>query len=205
MFFISAISRKYRNPIYEKSQHNRRVYIDIYTLVPSKFFRRGAGLTEFIMADESEKYRNYSASEWKKRLSRRQYHVLREKATEAPYIGKYNKHTKPGVYSCAGCQTPLYTSKHKFDSGSGWPAFFDSIPGAVASRRDGYRTELLCNICNGHLGHIFLDEGFDNPTNARHCVNSVALSFKKDTTLENPGNKKSSCKKFFKQLFNKNE
>lgn len=114
--------------------------------------------------------------------SSEQFRILREKGTEPPGSGKYDKHyPEEGVYTCAGCNTPLYTAKHKFSSGCGWPAYFDSIPGAVTRHEDRawgmVRTEIVCSNCGGHLGHVFKGEGFDTPTNERHCVNSVSLNF----------------------------
>jgi len=104
------------------------------------------------------------------------------KGTEPPGSGKLNKHFKGGVYLCAACSAPLYKSDHKFDSGCGWPAYFDSIPGAVSRHEDRsggmVRTEITCTACGGHLGHVFKGERFGNPIDERHCVNSVSLNFK---------------------------
>ncbi|KDQ26912.1 hypothetical protein PLEOSDRAFT_1043291 [Pleurotus ostreatus PC15] len=120
-------------------------------------------------------------SEWRAILSPEQFRVLRQKGTERPDTGKYNKHTAQGIYTCAGCGTPLYQSTTKFDSGCGWPAFFDAIPGAVSRHEDRslgtIRTEITCTACGGHLGHVFKGEGFPTPTDERHCVNSVSLKF----------------------------
>lgn len=86
------------------------------------------------------------------------------------------------MYHCAGCDTPLFTSSTKFDSGCGWPAFFDSIPGAVNRHEDRslgrVRTEITCAKCGGHLGHVFQGEGFPTPTDERHCVNSISIKYK---------------------------
>jgi len=116
-------------------------------------------------------------------LTKEQFRVLRKKGTEAAGTGIYNKHSQEGVYTCAGCNAALYKSETKFDSGCGWPAYYDSIPGAVDRHDDSSlgmtRTEIVCSNCGGHLGHVFKGEGFANPTNERHCVNSVSLSFKK--------------------------
>lgn len=119
-----------------------------------------------------------------------QFRILRKKGTEAPNTGKYNKHEPAaGVYTCAGCETPLYKANHKFKSGCGWPAFWDAIPGAVGRKSDpGFgmmRTEIVCNHCGGHLGHIFKGEGYDNPTDERHCVNSISLSFEEEERIQN--------------------
>ncbi|KIM90622.1 hypothetical protein PILCRDRAFT_812377 [Piloderma croceum F 1598] len=95
--------------------------------------------------------------------------------------GEYDKFHAEGIYSCAGCGTPLYKSATKFNSGCGWPAFFDAIPGAINRHEDKSffttRTEITCAACGGHLGHVFKGEGFDTPTDERHCVNSISLSF----------------------------
>ena len=110
-----------------------------------------------------------------------QFKVLRQKYTEPPGSGEYNKCKEEGVYRCAGCDAPLFSYKHKFDSGCGWPAFFDNIPGAVKRLpdADGRRVEILCAKCDGHLGHVFVGEGFDTPTDERHCVNSVSIKLDK--------------------------
>ncbi|RYO90046.1 hypothetical protein DL766_007322 [Monosporascus sp. MC13-8B] len=120
--------------------------------------------------------------EWRAVLSKEQFRILREKGTEAPYSGKYDKFfSDSGVYTCAGCNAPLYKANHKFKSGCGWPAYFDSIPGAVTRHEDNSfgmaRTEIVCSNCGGHLGHVFKGEGYPTPTNERHCVNSVSLNF----------------------------
>ncbi|KAJ3479758.1 hypothetical protein NLI96_g8833 [Meripilus lineatus] len=122
-----------------------------------------------------------SESEWRAILSPEQFRILRQKGTERPGTGKYDKFYDEGVYSCAGCGTPLYKSTTKFKSGCGWPAFFDAIPGAVSRHEDSshgmVRIEITCTACGGHLGHVFKGEGFDTPTDERHCVNSVSLKF----------------------------
>jgi len=123
-----------------------------------------------------------SEEEWRAILSPQQFRILREKGTEAPGTGEYDKHYERGVYSCTACGTPLYESTTKFKSGCGWPAFFDAIPGAVTRREDKSmfmsRTEIVCTACGGHLGHVFKGEGFQTPTDERHCVNSISLKFK---------------------------
>ncbi|KAK8157777.1 methionine-R-sulfoxide reductase SelR [Phyllosticta citrichinensis] len=124
-----------------------------------------------------------SDEEWRAVLSPEQFRVLRKQGTEAPFSGEYDKHMPAsGVYSCAGCSAPLYTASHKFKSGCGWPAFFDTLPGAVVRHEDStfgmVRTEIVCANCGGHLGHVFKGEGYPTPTDERHCVNSVSLRFK---------------------------
>ncbi|CAI0448713.1 unnamed protein product [Linum tenue] len=97
-----------------------------------------------------------------------------------PGTGQYDKFSEEGVYSCAGCETPLYKSTTKFNSGCGWPAFYEGLPGAInrnVSELDGMRVEITCAACGGHLGHVFKGEGFKTPTDERHCVNSISLKF----------------------------
>ncbi|KAL5995819.1 Peptide methionine sulfoxide reductase B5 [Asimina triloba] len=99
--------------------------------------------------------------------------------------GEYDKVFAEGIYNCAGCGTPLYKSTTKFNSGCGWPAFFEGLPGAIIRSGydttlpdpDGRRTEITCAACGGHLGHVFKGEGFQTPTDERHCVNSVSIKF----------------------------
>nr|CCC53811.1 putative methionine sulfoxide reductase [Trypanosoma vivax Y486] len=124
--------------------------------------------------------KNVGEEEWRARLTPQQFRVLREKATDTRF-GPYFNHFAPGTYHCVGCGTLLYTSAMKFYCQCGWPSFFDCVPLSVreAPDRDGIRTEILCNACNGHLGHIFRGEGFNNPPpNERHCVNESAIYFK---------------------------
>ncbi|KAH9924716.1 Mss4-like protein [Fomitopsis serialis] len=125
-----------------------------------------------------------SDSEWRAILSPEQFRVLRQKGTERPGTGKYEDFKGEGIYACAGCGTPLYKSTTKFNSGCGWPAFFDAIPGAVKRHDDRSagmtRTEITCASCGGHLGHVFRGEGFNVPTDERHCVNSISLNFVDD-------------------------
>ncbi|OTA81230.1 hypothetical protein M434DRAFT_401424 [Hypoxylon sp. CO27-5] len=120
--------------------------------------------------------------EWRAVLTKEQFRILREKGTEPPGSGKYDKFfTESGVYKCAGCDAPLYKANHKFKSGCGWPAYYDSIPGAVVRHEDNSfgmtRTEICCANCGGHLGHVFKGEGYPTPTDERHCVNSISLNF----------------------------
>ncbi|MGY5353298.1 peptide-methionine (R)-S-oxide reductase MsrB [Wenyingzhuangia sp. IMCC45467] len=120
-------------------------------------------------------------AEWKKTLTPNQYQVLIKKGTEPAFSGKYDKFYKKGTYHCAACNTPLFTSKSKFDSGSGWPSFDEHIGNNIGFNKDNKygitRTEIVCNVCDGHLGHIFMD-GPKNTTGKRYCVNSLALKFK---------------------------
>lgn len=119
-------------------------------------------------------------AEWKAQLTDMEYYVLRKAGTERAFSSPLNKNYKAGVYVCAACETPLFISEHKFDSGTGWPSFDREIEGNVAFSTDydlGYaRTEEHCATCGGHLGHVFND-GPKNTTGKRHCINGVALDF----------------------------
>jgi len=118
----------------------------------------------------------------KNKLTKEQYHVIIEKGTEPAFTGKLYNNKETGTYKCASCDSELFNSNVKFDSGTGWPSFYDSIPGAVKFITDTSmgmsRTEIVCNKCGGHLGHVFND-GPENFTGKRFCINSCSLNFKK--------------------------
>jgi peptide-methionine (R)-S-oxide reductase len=138
-------------------------------------------VTNCAQRGERDGSRAKNDQEWKAALSPQQYRVLRLKATD-PRGLHYDNFFEDGAYHCAGCDALLYTSDMKFACGCGWPGFWDCVPKAVREEpdADGQRVEILCNFCDGHLGHVFRGEGFSNPPpNERHCVNSTSIIFRK--------------------------
>jgi peptide-methionine (R)-S-oxide reductase len=123
---------------------------------------------------------NRSPTQWRQLLGPERYHILREAGTERAFTSPLNSEHRRGMFSCAGCDLPLFSSTAKFDSGTGWPSFFRALPSAVVTRVDDSllmdRTEVLCRRCGGHLGHVFEDG--PKPTGLRYCMNGLALRFR---------------------------
>ncbi len=136
-------------------------------------------LAEGVQVPNPGEKLNLSKDEWRKRLSPAAYNVLREEGTERAGTSPLDREKRPGVFACAGCGLPLFTSAMKYDSGTGWPSFFTTIPGVFATKRDFLliypRTEYHCVRCGGHHGHVF-DDG-PPPTRLRYCNNGLALAF----------------------------
>jgi peptide-methionine (R)-S-oxide reductase len=144
--------------------------------------RRGAaGAAESSKETPKESFEiEKSTEEWRKQLSASQFGILREHGTERPFSSPLNSEHRKGTFACAGCALPLFSSETKFDSGTGWPSFYQPLPGAVGTTVDrSYmmtRTEVHCHRCGGHLGHVF-DDG-PKPTGLRYCMNGLAMTFK---------------------------
>lgn len=131
------------------------------------------------MDDSDIDWANLSEAEWRERLTEEEFRVLRKEGTERAGTSPLNDEKRKGTFVCAGCALPLFSSETKYESGTGWPSFFDVLPGAVETKRDFKlivpRTEYHCSRCGGHQGHVFKDG--PQPTGLRYCNNGVALDF----------------------------
>eukprot|EP00163_Fabomonas_tropica_P022074 TRINITY_DN3848_c0_g1_i1.p1 TRINITY_DN3848_c0_g1~~TRINITY_DN3848_c0_g1_i1.p1 ORF type:complete len:184 (+),score=26.70 TRINITY_DN3848_c0_g1_i1:33-584(+) len=132
----------------------------------------------FATASRTRTMSSMSDADWKAKLTPEQYHVLRQKGTERAFTGEYHDCKKKGIYRCAGCGAELFDSDHKFDSGTGWPSFYDKrgdVEEHVDTSHGMVRREVVCKKCGGHLGHVF-DDGPADKTGQRYCINSASLS-----------------------------
>lgn len=138
-------------------------------------------------ADAREYPVEKTEQQWREELTEQQYRVLREKATEPAFTGRYTNEHTPGVYRCAGCGQELFTSDAKYDSGCGWPSFYepaesDHVATEIDRSHGMVRTEILCSRCGGHLGHVFEDG--PQPTGLRYCVNSASLTLEPESDAQ---------------------
>lgn len=156
---------------------NRRKFVKNYSIIFLSSFIPKVAVGEEIKVFKITK----SKREWKQILTDLEYKVMRKEGTERAYTSPLDKLFDKGIYHCKGCDLPLYSSDHKYNSGTGWPSFWKALPGAIGTKTDKkffmVRTECHCSRCGSHLGHIF-DDG-PQPTGKRHCINGVSLRFKK--------------------------
>lgn len=157
--------------------HRRSALLSFVVLAASTALAVGAPQPIWALVDPKD----FTDEQWRSILTRKQYSVLRKASTELPYSSPLNKELRAGIFHCAGCSNEVFESKTKFDSGTGWPSFYQAISGAVLEVEDNSifflpRTEVQCSNCGGHLGHVFGDG--PEPTGLRYCMNGVALTFK---------------------------
>ncbi|GGI83920.1 peptide-methionine (R)-S-oxide reductase [Polymorphobacter multimanifer] len=161
---------------------HRRTFIAMAAAAAALPFIRRFADTPALAADTRAAKFSYTLSDeaWKKKLAPDAYQVLRHESTERPYTSPLNKEKRAGTFVCAGCELPLFSSTTKYESGTGWPSFWQPLKGAVGTETDKsipfmVRTEVHCARCGGHLGHVF-DDG-PKPTGLRYCMNGVSLKF----------------------------
>ncbi|HLO89226.1 MAG TPA: peptide-methionine (R)-S-oxide reductase MsrB [Nostocaceae cyanobacterium] len=160
---------------------NKRYFLEISAgLIGTAFLLQYINWSSETMSTSHTEFAvTKSEAEWKSILTPEQFHVLRKHGTERAFTSPLDKHYEPGTYVCAGCGQPLFTSETKFNSGTGWPSFYQPIEGAIATTVDRSffmtRIEVHCSRCGGHLGHVFNDG--PAPTGQRYCMNGVALKF----------------------------
>ncbi len=159
---------------------NKRQFLLMGTALGVGSLMARTGLSQAASSGGGSFEISHSDAEWRSMLSQARFNVLRKEATERAFTSPLNNEKRAGTYHCAGCELPVYSSETKFDSGTGWPSFYKSLPGAIGTRIDRSlfmtRTEVHCRRCGGHFGHIF-DDG-PPPTGKRHCLNGLALTFK---------------------------
>jgi peptide-methionine (R)-S-oxide reductase len=158
---------------------NRRTLLTAGVAFSALAAAAGFGEAETMTTTETTDYRKLSDTDWRQRLNASQYTVLRQHGTERPGSSPLDKEKRKGTFTCAGCDLPLFSSETKFESGTGWPSFYQPLPNAVETKTDRSlfmtRTEVHCARCLGHLGHVF-DDG-PPPTGLRYCMNGVAMKF----------------------------
>lgn len=157
--------------------------LDRRTLIGTGSLAILGGLSLFAIPDQASAEAfavRYSPAQWKARLGPQRFAILREEGTERAFTSPLLKEKRVGTFACAGCGLALFSSKTKYDSGTGWPSFWAALPGAIGYKRDlglgMVRTEEHCRRCGGHLGHVF-DDG-PRPTGKRHCINGLSLTFR---------------------------